>query len=165
MQLTFQFSDDLLHQLGYRNTPQRYMILRVLQESHEHLSINQILERVQQSNPYVNLATVYRTVELFTEIGLVRAVHLSGHQTCYEAVQEQSHHHFVCRGCHSMVHLDSALLGKLHERLEEQIQVHNLTLELVATGYCDACWQMMQQQDVATNGAVAEVTSKPPVHL
>jgi Fe2+ or Zn2+ uptake regulation protein len=159
MQTAIPPGDDLLHQRGYRNTPQRYMILCVLQESHEHLSIAQILERVQQSNPYVNLATVYRTLELFTEVGLARAVHLSGHQTCYEAVQEQAHHHFVCRSCHGMRHLDPALLGNLHERLEEQYQVYGLTLELVATGFCDACWQTMQQQDVVTNGAVPGATS------
>ena len=71
-------SNEMLRKKGYRLTPQRHMILSVIQEADEHLSIDQILERVQERNPYVSLSTIYRTLELLRELGLVRENHLPG---------------------------------------------------------------------------------------
>lgn len=140
-------SNELLRKRGYRLTPQRHMILSVIQEASEHLSIEQITEQVQQRNPYVSLSTVYRTLELLRELGLVRENHFLGEQPRYEAVEGQAHHHLVCRRCRATIHLDEALLGNLHEQLQAQYRFHRLTLDLVAAGYCDACWQILQQQE------------------
>jgi Fur family ferric uptake transcriptional regulator len=134
----------MLRKRGYRLTPQRFMILSVIQEANEHLSIDQILERVQQRNPQVSLSTIYRTLELLIELGLVRENHLPGEQPHYEVGDGDAHHHLVCRRCRAIIHLDESLLGDLNEQLQEQHHYHNITLNLVATGYCDACWQAMQ---------------------
>ena len=142
-------SNELLRKRGYRLTPQRHMILSVIQEASEHLSIDQITERVQQRNPYVSLSTVYRTLELLRELGLVRENHFLGEQPRYEAVEGQAHHHLVCRRCRATIHLDEALLGNLHEQLQGQYGFHSLTLDLVAAGYCDACWQILQREALA----------------
>jgi len=69
-------SNELLRKRGYRLTPQRFMILSVIQEAEQHLSVEQITERVQKRNPYVSLSTIYRTLELLRELGLVRENHL-----------------------------------------------------------------------------------------
>src|SRR4051812_26568829 len=71
-------SNELLRKQGYRLTPQRFMILSVIQEANEHLSIDQIAERVQLRNPYVSLSTIYRTLELLRKLGLIRENHLPG---------------------------------------------------------------------------------------
>src|SRR6266849_968741 len=139
-------SNELLRKRGYRLTPQRYMILSVIQEAEQHLNIEQILERVQKRNPYVSLSTIYRTLELLRELGLVRENNLPGEQPHYEAAEGQAHHHLVCRHCRAIIHLDESLLGNLNEQLQEQYSYHGLTLDLVAAGYCDNCWQAMQQQ-------------------
>lgn len=140
-------SNETLRKRGYRLTPQRYMILSVIQEADEHLSIDQILERVQKRNPYVSLSTIYRTLELLRELGLVRENHLPGQQPRYEIAEGNAHHHLVCRRCRSMIHLDEALLGNLNEQLQEQYHFHNLTLDLIAAGYCDSCWNSIQQEN------------------
>lgn len=137
-------SNELLRQQGYRLTPQRHMILSVIQETDDHLSIEQIAERVQQRNPYVSLSTIYRTLELLRKLGLIRENHLPGEQPHYEAARGNAHHHLICRGCHATIHLDETLLGDLNERLQEEYHFHNLTLDLVAAGYCASCWQTMQ---------------------
>ena len=62
-------SNEMLRKRGYRLTPQRFMILSVIQEAEEHLTIDQIAERVQKRNPYVSLSTIYRTLELLRELG------------------------------------------------------------------------------------------------
>ena len=139
-------SNEMLRKRGYRLTPQRFMILSVIQEAEEHLSIDQITERVQKRNPYVSLSTIYRTLELLRELGLVRENHLPGEQPRYEAAEGKAHHHLVCRNCRAIIHLDNALLGNLNEQLQEQYHFYNLTLDLVASGYCDACWKIIQSE-------------------
>ena len=71
-----QSSNELLRKSGYRLTPQRYMILSVIQEANEHLSIEQITERVQARSPYVNISTIYRTLELLKKLNLIHENHL-----------------------------------------------------------------------------------------
>ena len=142
-------SNEMLRKKGYRLTPQRHMILSVIQEAGGHLSIDQILERVQERNPYVSLSTVYRTLELLRELGLVRENHLPGEQPHYETAESTEHHHLVCRRCRTIIHLEDNLLGNLHEQLQQQHAFHGLTLDLVAAGYCDACWKKMQQEQAA----------------
>jgi Fe2+ or Zn2+ uptake regulation protein len=142
-------SNEMLRKKGYRLTPQRHMILSVIQEADEHLSIDQILERVQKRNPYVSLSTIYRTLELLRELGLVRENHLPGEQPHYETAESTEHHHLVCRRCRTIIHLEDNLLGDLHEQLQQQHAFHGLTLDLVAAGYCDACWKKMQQEQAA----------------
>ena len=142
-------SNETLRKKGYRLTPQRHMILSVIQEAGGHLSIDQILERVQERNPYVSLSTVYRTLELLRELGLVRENHLPGEQPHYETAESTEHHHLVCRRCRTIIHLEDNLLGNLHKQLQQQHAFHGLTLDLVAAGYCDACWKKMQQEQAA----------------
>ena len=142
-------SNEMLRKKGYRLTPQRHMILSVIQEADEHLSIDQILERVQERNPYVSLSTIYRTLELLRELGLVRENHLPGEQPHYETAESTEHHHLVCRRCRTIIHLEDNLLGNLHEQLQQQHAFHGLTLDLVSAGYCDACWKKMQQEQAA----------------
>ena len=142
-------SNETLRKLGYRLTPQRHMILSVIQEAGGHLSIDQITERVQERNPYVSLSTVYRTLELLRELGLVRENHLPGEQPHYEIAETAAHHHLVCRRCHAIIHLEDTLLGNLHEELQQRYSFHGLTLDLVAAGFCDSCWQHMQKEAAA----------------
>src|SRR5579884_3211803 len=80
-------SNETLRKRGYRLTPQRYMILSVIQEADEHLSIDQILERVQKRNPYVSLSTIYRTLELLRELGLVAAGYCD---SCWTIIQQEN---------------------------------------------------------------------------
>ncbi|MDQ2887729.1 MAG: transcriptional repressor [Chloroflexota bacterium] len=144
-----QASNELLRKRGYRLTPQRHMILSVIQEATEHLSVEKITERVQERNPYVSLSTIYRTLELLKKLDLVRESHLPGEQPYYEAVDGQAHHHLICRRCRATIHLDEKLLGNLHKQLEEQYAFHGLALNLVATGYCTSCWQILRQEEEA----------------
>lgn len=140
-------SNDLLHKRGYRLTPQRYLVLSVIQEANEHISLEQIAERVQAINPRVSLSTIYRTLELLRELGLVHEHHLPGKPSHYEIPRGNTHHHLVCQHCHCMFHLDDTLLGDLHELLEKQHDFHRISLNLLAAGYCNTCWQEMQKAE------------------
>jgi Fur family ferric uptake transcriptional regulator len=134
-------SNDVLHRHGYRLTPQRYLVLRVIQDANEHMSLEQIAERVQHINPRVSLSTIYRTLELLKQLGIVSENHLPGRPSHYEMRRGNTHHHLVCQHCHKTIHLDENLLGNLPEHLQRQYSFHFLSLNLLASGYCDDCWQ------------------------
>ncbi len=136
-------TSSLLHRHGYRITPQRYMVLNVIQEANTHINLEQITERVQERNPHVSLSTIYRTLELLKELELILETHLPGEPPHYEILQSKTHHHLVCKNCRNVVHLDEALLGDLHDQLQTQYQYHDLALSLQASGYCNTCWQSM----------------------
>lgn len=142
-----QYNNEVLRKRGYRLTPQRFMIMSVIQEANGHLSVEQIAERVQARNPYVSLSTIYRTLELLRELGLVRENRLPGENPHYEAADGQAHHHLVCKGCRAVIHLDQHLLGDLAEKLQEEFHFQGLTLDLMATGYCNTCWQQIQKEE------------------
>lgn len=136
--------DETLHSHGRRMTLQRELILRVLREDAEHLSALQILQRVQEQNPCITLSTVYRSLEVLQEVGLAREVHLPGEKTKYEAVEGKGHHHLICRECGTITNLESVQLSDLVDLLQEQYHFHGAKLDLIATGYCEACWRKME---------------------
>ncbi|HEY7356698.1 MAG TPA: Fur family transcriptional regulator [Ktedonobacterales bacterium] len=128
-----------LRRRGLRLTPQRQMILNVIEQAQEHLSAESICQRVQERYPFVSLSTIYRTLELLKTLGLVREVHLLGDQRFYESASGGAHHHLLCRGCGDILHADADLLAGLREQLEQRYHFTPLSLDLIATGYCAAC--------------------------
>lgn len=114
---------NLLRERGYRMTPQRDAILRILSEHHGHLTPQEVYERSQEGMPALTEATVYRTLAFLTQEGFLLAAHVGGGQLVYE-VAGRDHHHIICRKCAEQHEVDHALLQALYERLEE------------ASGYC-----------------------------
>lgn len=147
----------VLHEHGYRLTPQRYLILQVLEQAQEHLSAAQILQHAQEHNPQITLPTVYRTLDLLKELGLVLESHLSGDQGMYEALHGRAHHHLFCQRCQSVTHMDPALLGTLPEQVEEQFHFYAVRLSLSVEGYCEPCWQALKAQEEPPNEEMPKV--------
>ncbi len=141
-------SNEVLRQQGYRFTPQRHIILKVLREAQEHLSIEQVLEQVQQTYPNVNLSTVYRTLDLLKELRLVRETYFpSEHHLKYEAFAGRTHHHLTCRMCGTIMHLDEAVQEELYDLLQKYYHFHSLTLDMMSIGYCEDCWANRSEQE------------------
>ena len=105
-----------LHSLGYRLTPQRQLVLRAV-EKLGHATPDEILAEVQQQSSAVNVSTVYRTLEVLEELGLVRHAHLSDRAPTYHSVTDHEHFHLVCRNCHRVVSVDPDVVAPLAERL------------------------------------------------
>ena len=143
-------SGDSLRRRGLRLTPQRQMVLSIIENSGEHLSAEAICQRVQANYPFVSLSTVYRTVERLKAVGLVREVHLLGEQRFYESAGAGDHYHLLCRGCGAVLHIDAALLAGLREQLEQCYHFTPLSLDLIATGYCEHCRASTQERNEST---------------
>ena len=114
-------SDDLAARLraqGLRLTPQRQLILRAVEEL-RHATPDEVLAHVRSQVSSVNASTVYRTLEVLEELGLVRHTHLSDRAPTYHSTLEHEHVHVVCRSCHAVRSYDPALVASLVAALGE----------------------------------------------
>ena len=141
--MTDQSSDarllaDRLRGSGYRLTPQRELILRAVQRL-GHATPDEVLAEVRKESSAVNVSTVYRTLEVLEELGLVRHAHLSDRAPTYHSVTGHDHFHLVCRNCGRIVSVDPDVLGPLVARLEDEegfvVDVGHLTVH----GQCREC--------------------------
>jgi Fur family ferric uptake transcriptional regulator len=108
-----------LHSLGYRLTPQRQLVLQAV-EKLGHATPDEILAEVQQHASAVNVSTIYRTLEVLEELGLVRHAHLSDRAPTYHSVSDHEHFHLVCRNCHRVVSVAPEVVAVLAARLREE---------------------------------------------
>ena len=95
-----------LREKGYRLTPQRELILSAVDEL-GHATPDEVLARVQQTVSTINASTVYRTLEVLEELGLVRHAHLSDRAPTYHSTRGHVHFHLVCRGCGDVISVDA----------------------------------------------------------
>jgi Fur family ferric uptake transcriptional regulator len=108
---------ESLRDEGYRLTPQRLMILDIIYDSQGHISAEEIHQRVIEQYPFVDISTVYRTLNLLKKLRLITETDLGGGSVRYELLERGRHHHLVCRQCGANVPLEHSLLAPLQERL------------------------------------------------
>lgn len=130
----------LLRARGRRLTPQRTRIWEVLIAAGDrHLTADQIAEQVQKRIPGIYPSTVYRTLEILTEEGLVLRTDLGGARAYYEPAREHRHHHLVCEHCDYVVHFHDDVLGDLPARIESASGFVLGAQEVTLFGVCPAC--------------------------
>jgi Fur family transcriptional regulator, ferric uptake regulator len=89
---------QVLRERGLRLTAQRQLVLEAVFDL-GHATPDQVHAKVAGTAAGVNISTVYRTLELLEDLGLVTHTHLSHGAPTYHAVSEEQHVHLVCRGC------------------------------------------------------------------
>jgi Fe2+ or Zn2+ uptake regulation protein len=130
---------DALRAAGRRLTPQRRLILQVLEENDGHLDADALYDRVRAHDPAVSLATVYRTLAVLREIGLVEEHRLGQDHGHYEAVRKEPHYHFTCLHCGKVIEFDTPLVAQVEQTLCEQEGVRVTSTYLHVSGYCPQC--------------------------
>lgn len=135
---TTELNQRLLER-GVRLTPQRLMVLAVLTEhTGSHVTADKVLAAVTQRYPYIDKATVYRTLELLREHGLVVMTDLGGGKFEYE-LADQPHHHMVCKNCGYTMELDDATLDPLRVLVQERYGFQPCFDHFALFGVCRAC--------------------------
>jgi len=139
--------DDIkesLKQKGFKLTTQRRAILDVIIENREkHLSSEEIYDLVKEKYPEIGLATVYRTLQLFDELGVIYKLNFDDGRSRYELYhnEDHQHHHLICLKCGSVIEMEEDLLENLEDAIENtknfQIVDHNVKF----FGYCSKCKQ------------------------
>jgi Fur family ferric uptake transcriptional regulator len=127
-----------LRERGYRLTPQRELILGAV-DTLGHATPDEVLCEVRKHSDAVNISTVYRTLEVLEELGLVRHAHLSDRAPTYHSVRDHEHFHLVCRNCHRVISVEPDVIAPLTSRLEDD---HGFTADvghLTVFGTCRDC--------------------------
>jgi Fur family ferric uptake transcriptional regulator len=128
-----------LREVGYRLTPQRMMILAAIYEKEGHVTAEAIHERVTQQYPFVDISTVYRTLQLLKKLRLVTETDLGEGVVEYELRERGRHHHLVCRQCGKTAPLDHSYLKPLADRLEEAYGFQADLEHFAIFGLCSRC--------------------------
>ncbi|HEX2320970.1 MAG TPA: Fur family transcriptional regulator [Streptosporangiaceae bacterium] len=130
--------DDTLRASGYRVTPQRQLILEAVTRL-EHATPEEIYAEVKQTAVGLNLSTVYRTLELLEQIGLVTHTHLGHGAHRYHLAADAQHVHLVCRSCDAIIQLDPAAVASLVRTLEADYGFETDVGHLTVFGTCADC--------------------------
>ncbi len=127
-----------------RMTNQREMILRELNKSKEHLSADELYERVRKRMPRISLATVYRNLEILSEAGIIRKLEISGRQKRFDS-EVVEHDHIYCVQCHR---IENIQIDKREMKVPTQEAVKGYTItgcRLEVTGLCPKCQQKISK--------------------
>ena len=93
---------DRLRAGGHRLTPQRELVLAAV-EGLGHATPDEVYAEVRTHSDSINLSTVYRTLELLDELGLIRHAHLTDRAPTYHSARGHEHAHLICRECHTVI--------------------------------------------------------------
>ncbi|MCC6951716.1 MAG: transcriptional repressor [Phycisphaerales bacterium] len=137
---------------GERRTRQRENILRVIADAGAPVAPREILTRVQSRLKGLGLATVYRTLKLLAESGVVRLVEIPGDPPRYELADKEHHHHFSCRLC-ACVYEVPGCCGHFEEHLPAGFRLESH--EVILFGICQTCGAGRQARESAGSSARA----------
>jgi Fe2+ or Zn2+ uptake regulation protein len=126
-----------LRERGMRVTSQRVLVHRALRELDRHVTADELLDAVSARLPNVSLPTIYATLDLLEELGMVRRVQRAG-TTLFDP-RTDSHHHLVCTQCGSIEDVDSELDTSAIERAATRRGFDPERVEAVVHGRCAAC--------------------------
>jgi Fur family transcriptional regulator, ferric uptake regulator len=129
---------DRLRGSGYRLTPQRQLILGAVEQL-GHATPDEVLAAVREQASAVNASTVYRTLEVLEELGLVRHTHLSDRAPTYHSTRGPEHFHLVCRNCGRVRSVDPDVADALLEALRREHDFEVDLGHLAIFGRCTDC--------------------------
>jgi Fur family transcriptional regulator, ferric uptake regulator len=128
----------LLRERGYRLTPQRELVLDAV-TTLGHATPEEVCAEVRRTASGVNISTVYRTLELLEELGLVRHAHLGHGAPTYHPAGHDAHLHLVCRDCGRITEIDVTAAGELVARLRAEHGFDTDVEHFAIYGRCRSC--------------------------
>ena len=130
--------DERLRAQGYRITPQRQFVLEAVTRL-GHGTPEEILAEVQRQAAGVNLSTVYRTLDVLEEVGLVTHAHIGHGAPTFHSVDDEVHIHLVCRRCDAVESVDVALATPFIESLDATRGFATDVSHMTIQGVCRSC--------------------------
>jgi Fe2+ or Zn2+ uptake regulation protein len=129
---------DLLHARGQRVTPQRLVINRLVRERDRHLTAEEVHDAVARDLPGTSAPTVYATLDLLAELGLLRRIDAGTGATLYDA-RTEPHSHSACRRCGAVEDLDATADLSTLEHAAQRTGFRPQHVEVVVSGLCRRC--------------------------
>jgi Fe2+ or Zn2+ uptake regulation protein len=129
---------ERLRERGLRATSQRLVMNRLLQERNRHVSAEELLDEASERLPGVSLPTVYATLELFEQLGIVRRVNGGGGTLLWDT-RADTHHHMICRNCGRIEDMETPLDLERARRSAARSGFQPDRAEVVVSGLCASC--------------------------
>ncbi|ABI69190.1 Fur family transcriptional regulator [Syntrophomonas wolfei] len=127
-----------LSNCGFKITPQRRLILDILQKSDRPLTAEETAERIKKKEPRISVATIYRNLNLLVEIEVLSKLEIADAAARFQ-INQGHNHHLLCLGCGAAIKIG---ICPLQGRVEELIQEHGFSIDshyFEITGYCREC--------------------------
>lgn len=119
-------------------TPQRVVIYSILTQLHNHPTAEEIFARVKETFPDISIDTVYRTLGIFSKMGIIDVVEGYGEAKRYDTNVEP-HHHFRCKRCNAIIDFQDRSYDKLHAPAVIRRKHRVTNIKVVVEGLCDKC--------------------------
>ncbi len=131
-----------LHERGVRMTAQRRLLVSIIQDSPRHLDAATLLKIAKQKDSAVDRATVYRTIALLKNLGLIDELdlmHLEGEKHYYEAKTNWDHCHIACFQCGAILEYASSSFERLKQDIAKRSGFQIRVVRLEVGGLCERC--------------------------
>jgi len=127
--------EERCKQKGVKLTDQRKLIAQTMSNSHDHPNVDELHNRVSKVDPKVSIATVYRTVKLFVEAGILTKHDFKGGKARYEELPDSHHDHLIDVQSGEIVEFVDEEIEKLQKKVAEKLgyQLVDHRLELYGT--------------------------------
>src|SRR5437867_2276554 len=133
---------DTLRERGHVITMQREVILDALETVPGHIAVEDVYERVHAQFKQVNISTIYRTLELLEQEGLLTHTHFHDRIAKWHRAEEAQHNHLICERCGAEQDLDLAVLGPLASDLHDRFGFTPNLTHFSIMGLCRRCQEM-----------------------
>ena len=123
---------------GYRLTRQRQLVWDTLRRTRRHLSAEQIAATLKRQHQAVDLATVYRSLDVLQRLSLIRSSRL-GERLYFELAEPGEHYHLVCDQCGSANHIEGEDLAPVLRHITDEHRFAVRSADLIVHGWCEKC--------------------------
>ena len=130
---------ESLKENGYRLTAARRSILAALVASEGHINADELFDIVHKKAHGVGRMTVYRTLDLLTELGMVRPVYQGSAAARYVLLADGHHHHLVCSSCKRVIEIEQCLFPEIEQAVRSRYQFDMEGHLLEIYGRCGEC--------------------------
>jgi len=143
----FKNWENRLKESGYKLTSPRRTILETLKRRGGHPNAREVLLELSRDHPEIGLTTIYRTLDLYVKLGVIKRYDFGDRQSRYEFSPEGSdhHHHLICEKCYKVIEYkdfldeETILIRKIEKILTEKFDFEIEKHELKFYGYCKNC--------------------------
>ncbi|MCC5911553.1 MAG: transcriptional repressor [Clostridiaceae bacterium] len=140
--------EELLKNKGYKITKQRKLILTAFLNSHKHLlTAQEVHHIISEDDNTVNFSTVYRNLEILSQIGIVKRINLDNGVNSYELnIDNKHHHHLICKKCGETETISYCPMEEINKNIRKISQFTPIEHKIEIYGYCGSCKDTTQNK-------------------
>lgn len=140
MSQTLENHKNKLRTAGHKLTHARITVMEVIEQLGGHVTSAAVIDAVAQVDSTIGRASVFRTLELLTQVGIIRPTYLESSMTPhYVMLPGGHHHHIICTGCNRVIEFEDCGLSELENELQKRLNVKIIGHLLEFYALCEQC--------------------------